>query len=176
MHCARPDCSFCVTNRSAARLISLYPAQWRARYGDEFAHVLREQPLTMRLALDVLGGAIDARVRRSTVIEEGAKAMTTSLLKRCAAGGPKMSTEDAWRASGVMIGSSLAFAGLYIWAKMNLANEEMVDAFGIMAYPAALFVTMPFYYMKNHSAAAKVVIVAGCLAILAAASYLAALI
>ena len=155
---------------SAARLVSLYPRGWRARYGDEFTHVLRDQRLTLRLALDVIGGAIDARL-------QGAKmATTTTLMKRCAAGGPKLTTDDAWRASGVMIGSSLAFAGLYIWAKMNLANEEMVDAFGIMAYPAALLVAMPFYYMQDHSRTAKVVVVSGCLAILAGLSYLTTLI
>jgi hypothetical protein len=157
-------------NESAARLVSLYPGAWRQRYGDEFVHVLRDQPLTLRLALDVIGGAIDARL-------QGAKMATTAtLLKRCAAGGPKMTTEDAWRASGVMIGSSLLFAGLYIWAKMNFENEDMVDAFGIMAYPAALLVTMPYYYMKDHSRTAKIVVVGGCLAILAGISYLTALI
>ena len=157
-----------MTVRTAAWLVSLYPRGWRDRYGDEFTHVLRDQPLTLRLALDVIGGAIDARL-------QGAK-MATKLMTRCAAGGPKMTTDDAWRASGVMIGSSLAFAGLYIWAKMNLANEEMVDAFGIMAYPAALLVTMPFYYMKDHSRAAKIVVVAGCLVLLAGLSYLTTLI
>jgi hypothetical protein len=153
---------------AAARLVSLYPRRWRDRYGDEFTHVLREQRLTVRLAMDVIGGAVDARL-------QGAK-MATTLLKRCSAGGPQMTADDAWRASGVMIGASLAFAGLYIWAKMNLADKEMVDAFGIMSYPAALLVAMPFYYMKDHSRTAKVTIVGGCLAILAAISYLTALI
>ena len=159
-----------MTVRTAARLVSLYPRGWRERYGDEFTHVLREQALTLRLALDVIGGALDARL-------QGAKMATaTTLMKRCAAGGPKMTADDAWRASGVMVGSSLAFGGLYIWAKMNYPDGNTVDAFGIMAYPAALLVTMPFYYMKDHSRTAKIVVVAGCLVLLAGLSYLTTLI
>lgn len=154
---------------SAARLVSLYPARWQARYGDEFAHVLREQRLTFKLAFDVLGGAIDAHITGG--------GMNQGLLKRCAAGGPKLTVEDTWRATWVMIGSSLTFAGLYILAaNLRVADKELIDAFGIMGYPAALIVTMPFYYMKDHSRTAKVALVAGCLAILAGISYLTALI
>lgn len=43
-------------------LLHLYPAAWRVRYGEEFAALLEEQPLTPRIALDVLLGALDARV------------------------------------------------------------------------------------------------------------------
>jgi hypothetical protein len=40
----------------------LYPAWWRRRYGEEFLAVLEWQPLTPRIALDVLRGALDARL------------------------------------------------------------------------------------------------------------------
>lgn len=43
-------------------LIRLYPAAWRARYGEEFTALLEEQPVTPVVALDVLLGALDARV------------------------------------------------------------------------------------------------------------------
>lgn len=102
--------------------------------------------------------------------------MAAGLLKRCATGGTQLTTAEAWRAAGVMIGLSLAFSGLYIWAKLTLPNKELVDAFGIMAYPAALVVTMPYYYMKDATRAAKAFVVVVSLLILAAASYLTALI
>src|SRR5689334_9648636 len=38
-------------------LIRLYPATWRARYGDEFAALLEQAPLTLPVLLDVLRGA-----------------------------------------------------------------------------------------------------------------------
>lgn len=44
------------------RLLLLYPRDWRARYGDEFAALLEEIPLTPLALLDVLLGALDARL------------------------------------------------------------------------------------------------------------------
>jgi hypothetical protein len=41
-------------------LLRLYPARWRARYGDEFAAVLEERPLGPFDVADVLLGALDA--------------------------------------------------------------------------------------------------------------------
>ena len=43
-------------------LIQLYPEAWRKRYGDEFATVLASQHASLGLVLDVLGGAVDARL------------------------------------------------------------------------------------------------------------------
>jgi hypothetical protein len=45
-----------------ALLIRLYPARWRARYGDEFAAVLGERPLGPFDVADVLLGALDAHL------------------------------------------------------------------------------------------------------------------
>lgn len=43
-------------------LLRLYPAAWRARYGEEFTALLEDQPLTPRIALDTLLGALDAHL------------------------------------------------------------------------------------------------------------------
>ncbi|MCU0506418.1 MAG: hypothetical protein MUE82_11745, partial [Chloroflexi bacterium] len=43
-------------------LLRLYPARWRARYGDEFAALLAERPLGPFDVADVLLGAIDAHL------------------------------------------------------------------------------------------------------------------
>lgn len=165
-----------MNDRTAARLVRLYPRAWRTKYGGEFMHVLTAQPMTLRLVADVIGGAIDARLRRPPRAGHEGDVMTAGLLKRCARGGPQLTTAEAWRAAAILIGASLVFSGLYIWAKVTLPNKELVDAFGIMAYPAALMVTMPFYYMKEATRAAKVFAVLVSLVMLAAASYLAALI
>ncbi len=44
-------------------LIRCYPARWRARYGDEFLALLEERPLGPYDVLDILIGALDARLR-----------------------------------------------------------------------------------------------------------------
>ena len=53
-------------NARAARLVRLYPKDWRARYGDEFSELLAEQiavqPRCWRLTLDIVVGATMARL------------------------------------------------------------------------------------------------------------------
>jgi hypothetical protein len=43
-------------------LVRLYPATWRARYGDEFAELLASRPPSLRDRFDIVVGAVDARV------------------------------------------------------------------------------------------------------------------
>jgi hypothetical protein len=45
-------------------LLRIYPARWRARYGDEFAQVLADRPLGPFDVADVLLGALDAHLHR----------------------------------------------------------------------------------------------------------------
>ena len=45
-----------------ALLIRLYPARWRARYGDEFEALLAERPLGPFDVADVALGALDAHL------------------------------------------------------------------------------------------------------------------
>ncbi|HEX6140882.1 MAG TPA: hypothetical protein VF013_10565 [Candidatus Limnocylindria bacterium] len=44
-------------------LLRLYPAAWRERYGEEFAALLDERPLSPFDVLDIAFGAFDARLR-----------------------------------------------------------------------------------------------------------------
>jgi hypothetical protein len=46
-----------------ALLIRLYPARWRARYGEEFLAILEERPLGPFDVADILLGALDAQLR-----------------------------------------------------------------------------------------------------------------
>ena len=45
-----------------SRLVSLYPARWRARYGDELLGLLTERPPSRLDRLDLIRGAFDARL------------------------------------------------------------------------------------------------------------------
>jgi hypothetical protein len=55
-------------------LIRLYPARWRARYGDEFAAILEERQLGPFDVADILLGALDAQLRlrgRGADVQQG---------------------------------------------------------------------------------------------------------
>lgn len=44
-------------------LLRLYPRAWRERYGDEFLALIEDAGLSARQLCDLLGGALDARLR-----------------------------------------------------------------------------------------------------------------
>jgi hypothetical protein len=167
-----------MTTGAASRLVALYPAAWRARYGDEFAELLAAQPLTLRLVANVVVGAVDAHLHRAPAAAAGGHGgtMTSRLMARCATGGTALTRQEAWRATGVLIGSSLAFAGLHIWASMIFGDHELVDAFGAMTFPAAMLVSTPFMYMKGASRRAKTVVVGGMAVFFAVITYVSILI
>ena len=47
---------------SPRRLVGLYPAAWRQRYGEEFLALLEDQPPGAIEVIDVAWGAIDAHL------------------------------------------------------------------------------------------------------------------
>jgi len=100
-------------------LIRLYPARWRARYGEEFAVLLEERPLGPLDVADILLGAFDAQLRlrgHDTGIAHG-KGFVMSL----------------------RIGGFAAILGAALWAVAGLVNSGVfvdVDA----AVPSILLV------------------------------------
>lgn len=157
-----------MTSSAASRLVSLYPASWRTRYGAEFHELLVEQRLTPLLALDVLAGAVDAYV-------SGGR-MTMKMMARCAAGGPQMGTAETWRATLVMLGISIALAGALMYARVALPDGPYIDAFATMLFPAAFAATMPFLFMNHASRRKQIAVAAFSLACITVAAIVSVLI
>ena len=62
-------------------LVNLYPASWRARYGDEFSALLDEQPVTPSTVIDIMRGALGARASAAALAPtDGDLAMRTRTL------------------------------------------------------------------------------------------------
>lgn len=123
--------------------------------------------MSPRLLLDIIGGAIDARMEPQVRANKG-DVMTSRFLKRCSAGGPQLTKREELIGAGAMIGFSLLFLGLYVLASYLYRGNELVDAIGVMAFPAAVVATMPFTYLKDHSRASQAGIMATLLLILGA--------
>jgi hypothetical protein len=90
----------------SAFLIRLYPAAWRARYGDEFAALLEERPLGPLDVADILLGAFDAQLRlrgKDTGIAHG-KGFLMSL----------------------RIGGIAAVFGAALWAMAGVVNSGVI--------------------------------------------------
>jgi hypothetical protein len=67
-----------------SRLLRLYPAAWRARYGEEYTALLEELPADGRVALDVLRLAVRLRLRQASAslhLASGDPSVTDSFLR-----------------------------------------------------------------------------------------------
>ena len=101
-----------------ARLVRLYPAPWRRRYGEEYLAVLEERPLTAAQILDVVWGAIDAHVFPQA--PEGRFWMFTRL-------------------AGIAgLGAGLALLIGFLGSVIPNVNEYTVPVFAILAVVALL--------------------------------------
>jgi hypothetical protein len=93
-----------------ALLLRLYPARWRARYGDEFEALLAERPLGPFDVADVLLGALDAHLhlRGLGSYSEHRRGFPMSL-----------------RLGGfaAVVGGVLLFSGL-VWGMLDSADED----------------------------------------------------
>jgi hypothetical protein len=82
------------------RWIRLYPVAWRARYGDELLALLEERPPTIGDRIDIVRGALDARMHPQVIAADAAE------------GGPTL----AARFAGIA-----AIAGGTLWALGGIA-------------------------------------------------------
>jgi hypothetical protein len=142
-------------------LLTLYPAAWRERYGDEMAALLAAQPLTLRLVLNLIAGAIDARLEptwlRTTAqpIGQGDTAMS-KLLSACQ---PEDFTRaEQLRSAGWMLGGTVVLTAIYIALKRQFGEIAIIEAFGFSLFPTAVTLSMRSLYLKRYSAAAASVI------------------
>jgi hypothetical protein len=147
-------------------LLHLYPARWRERYGEEFGAVLASQRASLGLALDVLGGAIDAHLypqihdsNSKPIAQEDT--MTLLMLQRCSAGGPKLSPRDQRIASFFMILSALVMAVLYIALTKIYHSAPALQAVGYASFPALCLVYGEVAYLRKRPWLTQVFILVG---------------
>jgi hypothetical protein len=147
-------------------LLRLYPAQWRERYGEEFAAVLASQRASVGMVLDVVSGAIDAHLYPQVQTShsksiQGENTMTLEMLQRCAAGGPKLSPQDRRIASLVMILSGLAMAGLYVGLTKIYHAAPAVQALFYASFPSLCLVYGEAAYLRKRPWLTQVFILGG---------------
>jgi hypothetical protein len=147
-------------------LLQLYPARWRERYGEEFSAVLASQRASVGLVLDVLAGAIDARlypqirrqiqaqidsqIQNSDAKQKGEDTMTLAMFERCAAGGPKLSPSERRIAFRLSIGSCLVIAALYIVLTKIYREAPAVQAVYWTSIFFPNFIYQQMVYLKKR--------------------------
>jgi hypothetical protein len=146
-------------------LLRLYPRAWRDRYGAEMESLIADQPGTVRLAIDLIAGAIDARLHpqlskadAGTTAGRGETAVT-KLLTHCQP--HDITTADYKRSAALMIGMTMALAGIHLGLKRAFGGNLAIEAFGISTFPVAVLASSWGTYFKRYSTAARLAIILG---------------
>jgi hypothetical protein len=153
-------------------LLRLYPRAWRDRYGEEFLALLGHGRLSLRNVVDVMAGAVDARLvsGRSAFAAarsdfEGGAAVLQTLREACRRPNP-VSPRDARIGAAVMIGLT-AFLTL-IGVILDRVGFVPAGQFVIlMGFFVALQVSMLFTYLKEQPVRVKAVLAGGPLVLVA---------
>ena len=165
------------------RLLRLYPRAWRERYGVEFLAIVEPGRLSVQQVIDIVSGAIDARlssdVRRATtasrVATSGGGSMNPKSLAICERKQARYTKRDALIGAGVMIAATtvLSLLGIAVRRAGWPATGEVIVS---LAFSGSMTLSMPFWLMKGQPWKAQTVIVGGTLAFLILIGYLATLI
>jgi len=136
-------------------LLRLYPRVWRERYGAEVAAMLADEKPSLRLVVDLLAGAIDARLNPQS-IAQGAS-MSTPLF-RCA---PVAATRADMRKSNLtMLGGTLAFALLYIAARHQFpAARPYLDTLAYASFSLPVVIGSYWTQLKPYDPRVRVVLI-----------------
>ena len=144
-------------------LLRLYPRSWRDRYGEEMAELLSTERWSPSLVIDLVAGAVDARVnpQRMALVTQGSpqrgeeqRTMMSRVLQlRCAGAGPKLSARDQWLTVAVMLVTTVVLTGVWLWAVRTYRQPEYHDylfSFLQGIYLAGFILAMPFGSLKGR--------------------------
>ena len=125
-------------------LLKLYPREWRRHYGAELEELVVSQPKSLQLAIDLLGGAVDAhmkpqafarRLDDATAGESGGLDMFTRT--KCCGANARMSRKEAFLGAALTIGSALVIAAI-----MVIGHSPLTEAVGVTMFPGATALTL----------------------------------
>jgi hypothetical protein len=166
-------------------LLALYPRVWRRRYGAEVAELLAGRRFSLRVAVDLVAGAIDVWLHPAATLAAATAASRkdeTTMMNKilrfdCAAAyGPGVSKEDAWKAGLAMIGATLVLTLAWVALRVRIGDDAVIDSLGMMPFMAGMLVSMRYTYLKGRPSAVQAIFIGGGTLVLAAIFVLAGLI
>ena len=162
-------------SRAAARLwLRLYPKPWRQRYGDELLDLLEGGRLGFQGAIDVVAGAIDARLSRHWTSRARSAAATTEddgwrkimqLKSVCASHAVRYTKRDALLGAGLMLVLTAVLTAASVAARRS-GMEISADLLMMMAFPGSTLAALPFTSLKGQRVRVQGVMIGGTLALL----------
>jgi hypothetical protein len=161
-------------SRAAARLLlRLYPKPWRQRYGDELLELLESGRLGIQGAIDVVAGAIDARLSRhwsrprsaAVTTEDDGWRKIMQLKTVCASHAVRYTKRDALLGAGLMLVLTAVLTAASVAARRS-GMEISADFLMMMAFPGSTLAALPFTSLNGQRLRVQAVMIGGTLALL----------
>jgi hypothetical protein len=162
-------------------LLLLYPRAWRQRYGEEMAELLRTQNWSPSLVLDLVVGAIDARLNPQRVAsadqheipqsKERYTMFATMMRLHCTGHGPNLTAREQWASTAVMLGSMMVLTIAWMWLTVTYRDpsvRQYILSFSQLPYFAGLIIAMPLKSLKGRPRATQAIFMSASLAVLIA--------
>lgn len=167
-------------------LLRLYPRAWRDRYGDEVAELLAGRGFSLRIAIDLVAGAIDVWLHPAETLAaataQASRKDDMTMLSRilrfeCAAAyGATVSKADARKAGFAMIAATLLLTLGWLPLKLRFPDDAVVESVGMLPFFVGLVLSMRYTYLKGRSTAVQTVFIGGLTLVLTAIFVVAGLI
>lgn len=151
----------------ARALVRLYPRAWRERYGEEFAELVASQKLGPRMWLDIVFGALDARLAPQPQVAAPAKGaaggrIMQALRSGCAA--PAASRAEQIRLALWIAAVIVGIALFYVWLKRTVGDNVWIEALGnsVVSFGAIAYMQLLLrqYRLRTRVAFTAVMLVA----------------
>src|SRR5262249_54985350 len=142
----------------------------RERYGEEFVAIMAGRRPSLGLIMDVLGGALDARLHPQIHLQQSEMTqrdtMTAEMMKTLAAGGPAPSRQEQIKASIGMLLSSSVLAAIYVALRKIYHSTPAVEGLGYTIFPAMLLFYAQKAYLRNRTFVTRLLLMSGMLGLL----------
>lgn len=161
-------------------LLRLYPSPWRRRYGGEVAEMLAHRGFSLRIAVDLIAGAIDMWLHPSLLdrrldgggtlaaasaaesqIEEKTMMNRIARLDCRGAFGPNLDKADQWKASAVVLSCSLVLTSLWMYAHIRIGDNTYIDSLSVLPFMIGMLASMRYTYLKGRPNNVQAVFIGG---------------
>ena len=134
--------------------------------------MLAGRGFSLRIAIDLVAGAIDVWLHPSVTLAAAAAADTKheeekTMLSRimrfeCAtAFGPNVTKADQWKATRVSVGGSLVLTLMWLAVRVRIDDTHYIDALSVMAYTIPFLFSMRYTTLKDRPTSVQAVFIGG---------------
>ena len=134
--------------------------------------MLAGRGFSLRIAIDLVAGAIDVWLHPSVTLAAAAAADTKheeekTMLSRimrleCAAAyGPNVTKADQWKAAWVAVGGTLVLTLIWMAIHVRIGDNDYIDALSVMPFLIPYLFSMRYTYLKDRPASVQAVFIAG---------------